>query len=196
MSKEFKWDQSIGTAIRSSKTSRIGSGVLLFGFRGVCSTWGSLAKGLLYFPFALLLAKTGQRSPVFWPKQPHVTVTDLTSHHLATKKTSSKSVVFHSRCCRFGIVNGYGYAGYREWVVGGLGIPRSRVSGAALGLFWCSLGVELRCDLDNKFLLHAIWWISHAQMNINTWRSLERWTIKKPPKTCLYNRKQWQQKYW
>jgi len=159
MSKEFKWDQSIGTAIRSSKTSRIGSGVLLFGFRGVCSTWGSLAKGLLYFPFALLLAKTGQRSPVFWPKQPHVTVTDLTSHHLATKKTSSKSVVFHSRCCRFGIVNGYGYAGDRESVVGGIGDPE--ISGIRGGIgsvlmltwrgaaVWPRQQISIACNLVN-----------------------------------------------
>lgn len=153
MPKECKWDQSIGTAMRSS------NGLQSHGIRFEgCSTWDSLGGPFFTFNSLCFWPK---RSPV-GPKQPHVTVTDLTSHHLATKKTSSKSVVFFRRCCRFGIVNGYGYSGdcglgLEIWA-GGLGHPwyqRNRV--AALGLFWCSFGgavrprqqISIACNLVN-----------------------------------------------
>lgn len=171
MPKECKWDQSIGTAMRSS------NGLQSHGIRFEgCSTWDSLGGPFFTFNSLCFWPK---RSPV-GPKQPHVTVTDLTSHHLATKKTSSKSVVFSAAAAvlalwmvmvTVGIADWGSRSGLGDWGIRGINGTEWR--------HWVCFDARLaeRCDLDNKFLLHAIWWISHAQMNINTWRRPKRWTI-------------------
>lgn len=117
-----------------------------------CSSSSSLARGLTSLTFHSLCfwpqLAGRQRSPV-GPKQPHVTVTDLTSHHLATKKKPppKASFLFHSP--RFLLLPFLLPFCHCEWLWLWCRVVWGRQKGSG-GRSW-------RCDLDNKFLLHAIW---------------------------------------